>query len=103
MSQLTADQQRAEITRVLREGNARMEADNGGPALEWPLLLSSYVHEALCLVLGAQMTRSHLIALLVQADNAQKATAPGADWPSWYAGWLHARYQHNRPGTAPQA
>ena len=97
---MNAQEQHAELTRLLRAGIAVVEAEHGGHPLEWPLLLAGSVHTSINTVLGATMTLSHLIALLVQADVIQRGQAPGADWPSWYAGWLQERYRHNRPGQS---
>lgn len=96
---MNAEAQHAELTRLLRAGITAVESEHGPSPLEWPLLLAQSVHGSVNQVLGATMTLSHLVALLVQADLAQRAQAPGADWPSWYAGWLQERYRHNRPGV----
>lgn len=95
---MTAQEQHAELTRLLRVGITAVQAEHGTNPLEWPLYLAQAVHGSVNKVLGSTMTLSHLISLLVQADIAQRGDAPGADWPSWYAGWLQERYRHNRPG-----
>jgi hypothetical protein len=95
---MNAQEQHAELTRLLRAGIAAVEAEHGGSPIEWPMLLAQTLHVSVNKVLGSTMTISHLIALFVQADVTQRSQAPGADWPSWYAGWLQERYRHNRPG-----
>jgi hypothetical protein len=95
---MTAEEQHAELTRLLRAGITAVHVEHGTSPLEWPLYLAQSVHDSVNKVLGSTMTLSHLISLLVQADIAQRGDAPGADWPSWYAGWLQERYRHNRPG-----
>lgn len=99
---MNAEAQHAELTRLLRAGIAAVESEHGASPLEWPLLLAQSVHHSVNQVLGATMTLSHLVALLVHADQDQRRLAPGADWPSWYAGWLQERYRHNRPGVGTE-
>ncbi|MED5370717.1 MAG: hypothetical protein VX899_06875 [Myxococcota bacterium] len=90
----------AQLAGLLREVSQQMEQDHGAAPLEWPLIMAELLHPRLGELLSAQLTKSMTVYLLVQADLDQKALAPGADWPSWYAGWLAERYKHNRPGLS---
>lgn len=69
---------------------AYIETDGEDP--EWPLWYADHLKEKLASVLGAKMTKSELVYLLVTADKEQNLVAPGANWPRYYANFFLDRY-----------
>jgi hypothetical protein len=63
--------------------HAYIETDGFDP--EWPLWYADYLREPLGRLLHQDFTKSELVYLLVLVDKEQKAKAPGADWPAYYA------------------
>jgi hypothetical protein len=59
---------------------------------DWPLWYADYMHERLAAILGARLTKSELVYLLVALDREVQREAPGANWQSYYARTLVQRY-----------
>lgn len=59
---------------------------------EWPIWYADYLYHKLDGLLGATLTRSDLIYLLVWLDKHQDLHAPGANWTRYYARTLAELY-----------
>lgn len=75
--------------------NAHHEAfaATNGAHPDWPLWYAEHMHERLAKLLGAKLTKSELVYLLVLVAKEQALHAPGAEWTSYYARWFAARYR----------
>lgn len=85
-----------QLTDLFREtGEAHHEAfiKTEGEDPEWPLWYADYVLEPLRELLGAALTRSQLVHLLITASSEQQVKAPGADWARYYARFFQERYR----------
>ena len=71
-------------------GHAFKETNGEDP--EWPLWYADYLHDRLPSILGASITKSELVYLLVTAEKEQHLVAPGANWPRYYANFFLERY-----------
>jgi NAD(P)H-hydrate epimerase len=69
---------------------AYIETDGADP--EWPLWYADHSRERLNALLGATLTKSELIYLIVQAANEQTSRAPGGNWPHYWARFFIERY-----------
>lgn len=78
----------------LATGHAHHAAfiDTDGVDPEWPLWYADYLLDKLPPKLGAQMTKSEIVYMLVYADRHLKMNAPGANWPGYYARLFVERY-----------
>lgn len=84
-----------ELADLFREaGRAHHEAfvDAGGADPEWPLWYAEHLLDKLNAHLGARMSKSELVYLLVSADCEQKTLAPGGDWHAYFARFFAERY-----------
>ncbi len=85
----------ANIETLLREaGQAHHEAflDADGADPEWPIWYAEYLHPRLAPVMGAPVSRSRLVQVLLTLEDARARLAPGAEWPRYYAEGMAALY-----------
>ena len=68
---------------------AYIETDGDDP--DWPIWYAEYLQERLNALLGATLTKTQLIVLLVELDQLQRSEDPAADWPVFYAEQIMAR------------
>jgi hypothetical protein len=83
------------ITDLLREtGEAHHEAfaDTDGADPDWAIWYAERMHQRLGALLGATITKSELVYLLMSAGKEQAIRAPGSDWRKYYAQFLVERY-----------
>ncbi len=75
-------------------GGAHHEAyaatDGADP--DWPIWYAGHLVDRLGPLLGATITKSELVYLVIAADRERAAQAPGASWPEYYARFFVARY-----------
>ena len=70
---------------------AYMDTDGIDP--EWPIWYANHLIDKLREKIGApNLTKSELIYLIITADRQLQATAPGAEWPQFYAKFFIDRY-----------
>jgi hypothetical protein len=75
----------AKLLREAGEAHHRAFSATNGEDSEWPLWYAGYVQEGLEKLLGAAMTKSELVYLLVAAEKDHALRNPRADWPAYYA------------------
>lgn len=66
--------------------------DTDGADPEWPLWYANYLYDKLPAKLGATISKSELVYLLVTVDRQLNTEAPGANWTEYYARFFIARY-----------
>lgn len=59
---------------------------------EWPLWYADYMIDRLRKLLGAPLTRSELICVLLNLSRLQPLEAPGQPWQEYYAQYMLERY-----------
>ncbi len=69
---------------------AFIEVDGFDP--EWPIWYADYLFEKLPHVLGAELTKSELVYLLVHLSKIQPAEAPEEKWWIYYARYVIEHY-----------
>lgn len=69
---------------------AFIETDGDDP--EWPLWYAQNLVDQLNDLLGANLTTSELVYLIVLVDKERDASAPGADWKKYWATFFLERY-----------
>jgi NAD(P)H-hydrate epimerase len=84
-----------EIEELLRETGvahhqAFLETDGADP--EWPLWFADFLQGRLAMLLGARLTKSELVYLLLLVEAERLRESPGADWAGAYARELARRY-----------
>lgn len=84
-----------EVTALFREAGeahhaAYIETDGADP--DWPIWYADYLQPRLSAALNAKFTKSELVYLLVSLDREAQRQAPGANWHTYYARALVARY-----------
>ena len=77
-----------ELAAVLREAGPRhhqayITSDGADP--EWPLWYAGYLQTRLWDNLGRLPSRSELVHLLIECDQAFQADDTATDWPPFYA------------------
>ena len=92
---MATDDRRQQLEDLLRAtGAAHHEAfiavDGADP--EWPLWYADYLVDRLGPPLGATITKSELVYLLLHAGKTQAREAPGSDWAGYTARFLLQRY-----------
>lgn len=86
----------SQIARLLAEaGEAHHAAfaDTDGADPDWPIWYAEYLVDRLGTLLGATLTKSELVYLLVTADRERSRRAPGARWPEYFARFFVTRYR----------
>ena len=68
---------------------AFIETDGEDP--EWPLWYAEYLQEGLSEALGAVLTKSRIVYLLIDAEQKRLAESPDAPWPVFYAAEFERR------------
>ena len=89
------DEIKARLVALLREaGPAHHEAyiETDGDDPDWPIWYAEYLLDRLNALLDATLTKTQLIALLIELDQLQRSEDPVADWPVFYAEQIMARY-----------
>jgi hypothetical protein len=89
------DQKTEALAELFRQtGGAHHEAfkSSNGDDPEWPIWYAEYLIDKLPAHLGAKLTKSHIVYIVMQLDFDQKAYAPGSDWARYYARSLMQRY-----------
>ena len=66
------------------------EVDGFDP--EWPLWYADYLFEKIPPVLGAELTKSELVYLLIHLSKIQPAEAPDQEWHRYYARYVVEHY-----------
>ena len=92
---LSEDELEMQLEGLFREtGQAhhREFAETDGADPEWPLFYATYLEGKLGSLLGAKLTRSELVFLILLASKEQALEAPGSDWAPYYARWFARRY-----------
>ncbi|MEJ2706518.1 MAG: hypothetical protein P8074_02780 [Anaerolineales bacterium] len=62
--------------------------ETNGEDPEWPLWYARYMQNRLTAMLGANLTLSELVYLIVWAEKERSLNAPGADWAPYYTRFL---------------
>ncbi len=65
---------------------AYIQTDGADP--EWPLWYAEHIQAQVNGLLGASLTRSKIVQLLVSASEEQAVQAPQADWTEYYADYF---------------
>ena len=84
-----------ELSRLLRRAaaahhHAFAAADGADP--NWPDWYGTYLVQPLGTLLGVELTPERLARELAEVDAEHRRQAPGAPWPTYYAGWLVSRH-----------
>lgn len=69
---------------------AFLATDGADP--EWPLWFAEYLRARLPGMLGAELTTSELVYLLIRMDMERRDEAPETSWQQYNARWLAERY-----------
>lgn len=69
---------------------AFIEVDGADP--DWPIWYAEHLVDDLNALLGASMTTSELVYLLISADREQTTIAPGSSVPGFYGRFFASRY-----------
>ncbi len=96
-----------QLTALLKETGAAhhhafIETDGADP--DWPIWYAEYLVDKVPALLGSTPTRSKLVHLLMQLEEARLAESPEADWAEFYAerlGRFATSGGASRPGAAP--
>lgn len=67
-------------------------ATTDGVDPEWPSWYAEHLQQNLNEALGATLTKSELVYLVIAAETERAQRAPGAQWPRYYAKFLLERY-----------
>ena len=59
---------------------------------DWALWYADHLRDTLNEMLGATLTKSELVYLVVGAEKERAQRAPGSHWPSYYAKFFLERY-----------
>ncbi len=84
-----------ELEKLFQEvGQKHHEAflDTDGVDPEWPLWYADWLMDKLPALLGAELTKSELVYLLVHLSKKQTDEAPGTPWPRYYAEFFARQY-----------
>lgn len=82
------------LARLLAETNdAHREAfaSTGGANPDWPEWFAERLEAPLSEVFGKELERGAIAGLLEEAEQEHLMTAPGREWPPYYAEFLIAR------------
>jgi hypothetical protein len=93
---MTNNNLRAELEALLTEaGQAHHTAfkETNGEDPEWPLWYAEYLQERLSSLLGADITKSELVYLLLLVENERQPLASGENWPYSFSKFLLDRYE----------
>ncbi len=74
------------------EAHHRAFEKTDGVDPEWPSWYAGHLKDSLNEMLGATLTKSELVYLIVAAEKEQAQRAPGSHWPSYYAKFFLGRY-----------
>ncbi len=79
---------------LMKTGHAHHEAfiATNGEDPEWASWYGNHMAEELSAELGVPVDPTDLGAALAELDQQQRAEAPTAEWPAYYAGELMMRY-----------
>lgn len=67
-------------------------ASTDGADAEWPIWYAKYLMDKLPSLLGATLTKSELIYLMVHLSKRQPIEAPEEKWPRYYAQYFVEHY-----------
>ena len=79
------------LLRETSEAHREEHADTGGTDSEWPRWFAERMAEPLGEILDAEVEPERLARLLVESEDEHLITAPGRDWPGYYAEFLISR------------
>jgi len=74
------------------EAHHQAFTDADGEDPEWPMWYADYMIDELRELLGAPLTRSELICVLLNLYRLHQAEAPDATWQGYYADYMIERY-----------
>jgi hypothetical protein len=74
------------------EAHHRSFEETDGVDPEWPWWYAGHLQDSVNEMLGATLTKSELVYLVVVAENERSLRAPGSRWPHYYAEFLLERY-----------
>lgn len=74
------------------EAHHRAFEKTDGADPEWPSWYAGHLQESVNEMLGATLTKSELIYLVVAAEKERAERAPEAPWPRYYAQFFLERY-----------
>lgn len=81
----------AEVLQEVSDAHKEAFAESGGSNPEWAHWFAEKIEERLNEALGADLDRQTIARLLEEAEQEHLITAPGREWPGYYAEFLIAR------------
>lgn len=81
----------AALLEKIAEAHREAFAATEGADADWPGWYAERLEEPLEAVLGKKLDRSAVATLLEEAEQEHLITAPGREWPAYYAEFLIAR------------
>lgn len=81
----------AELLQKTSAAHREAFAESEGADPEWAAWFAGQIMAELNRILGAQLAEGQIAVLLTEAEDEHLMTAPGRDWPDYYAEFFIAR------------
>lgn len=81
----------AELLQQTSDAHQEAFAESDGANPEWPAWFAERIVEGFNDLLGSDLSESQIVVLLGEADQEHLITAPGREWPGYYAEFFIAR------------
>jgi len=81
----------AELLQKTSEAHRAAFAESKGADPEWAAWFAGQMAAQLNELLGAQLAEGQIAVLLAEAEDEHLMTAPGREWPGYYAEFFIAR------------
>jgi NAD(P)H-hydrate epimerase len=84
-------QKLAELLEQTSAAHREAFAESDGADPEWPAWFAGQIAEGFNELLGSELSESQIASLLSEAEQEHLMTAPGREWPGYYAEFFIAR------------
>lgn len=81
----------AELLQQTSEAHREAYAESDGADPEWATWFAGQLAEGFNALLGSELSESRIAGLLTEAEQEHLMTAPGREWPGYYAEFFIAR------------
>jgi len=81
----------AELLEQVSTAHREAFAETDGANPEWPAWFAGQIVEGFNEILGSELSEGQIAGLLSEAEQEHMMTAPGREWPAYYAEFFIAR------------